>query len=63
MRWMLVLLLVFLLFNRTGDWLRKVGLGRLPGDLRFRLFGREVFVPLTSSVVLVMLGLALSKLI
>lgn len=63
MRWMLVLLLVFLLFNRAGDWLRKIGLGRLPGDLRFTVFGREVFIPLTSSVVLVMLGLALGRLL
>lgn len=61
MRWMLVLLLVFLLFNRAGDWLRKLGLGRLPGDLRFTVFGREVFIPLASSVVLVLLGLAIAR--
>ena len=52
MRWMLVLLLVFLLFNRAGDWLRKIGLGRLPGDLRFRLFGREWFLPVTTTILL-----------
>lgn len=63
MRWMLVLLLVFLLFNRAGEWLRKVGLGRLPGDFRFTVFGREVFIPLTSSLVLMALGLAIAHFI
>ena len=29
-----------------------MGLGRLPGDFRFRLFGREWFIPLASTVLL-----------
>ena len=36
-------------------WLRKIGLGRLPGDLRFSVFGREVRVPLASALVLSLL--------
>lgn len=56
MRWMIVLLLVGLIFNRAGYWLEKLGLGRLPGDLRFRLFGREIFLPFASSMVLAMLA-------
>ncbi|MEK8044753.1 MAG: hypothetical protein CFE46_03230 [Burkholderiales bacterium PBB6] len=56
MRWFLVFLLVFLIFNRAGAWLQKLGLGRLPGDLRFSIFGREFFLPLASSVVLTVLA-------
>ncbi|MCA6217252.1 DUF2905 domain-containing protein [Ideonella sp. B7] len=52
MRWMLVFLIALLIFNRAGAWLQKIGLGRLPGDIRLRLFGRELFLPLASSVVL-----------
>jgi hypothetical protein len=63
MRWMIVLLLVGLIFNRAGEWLKKIGLGRLPGDLRFRLFGREIFLPFASSMVLVMLASALMWLV
>jgi hypothetical protein len=61
MRWFAILLLMLLIFNRAGNWLEKIGLGRLPGDLRFRLFGREVFVPLASSVVLALLAAVLLK--
>ena len=63
MRWLLVFLLVFLIFNRAGDWLKRVGLGRLPGDVRFSLFGREVFLPFASSVVLALVATALTLLL
>ena len=52
MRWFLVLLVALLVFNRFGDWLGRHGLGRLPGDLRFRFAGREWFIPLGSGAVL-----------
>lgn len=57
MRWMLVFLLAFLLFNGLQAWLRKLGLGKLPGDFQVKLFGRQVYVPLASSVVLSVLGM------
>ncbi len=56
MRWLLVFLLVFLIFNRAGVWLQKFGLGRLPGDVRLRLFGRELYLPFASSVVLAVMA-------
>ena len=40
MRWLLVFLLAFLIFNGLAAWLRKIGLGKLPGDFTLRLFGR-----------------------
>jgi Protein of unknown function (DUF2905) len=55
MRWLLVFLLACLLFNVLQGWLAKIGLGRLPGDFRFRAGGREWFVPFASSVVLTVL--------
>jgi hypothetical protein len=55
MRWLLVFLLASLLFNVLQGWLAKIGLGRLPGDFRFRAGGRDWFVPLTSSVLLTLL--------
>ena len=57
MRWLLVFLLAFLLFNGLSAWLRKIGLGRLPGDFSFRWRGREYQVPLASSVVLSVLAM------
>ncbi len=63
MRWLIVFLLACLLFNVLQGWLAKIGLGRLPGDFRFRIGGREWFVPLTSSIVLTVLGSLIGLLI
>ena len=57
MRWLIVFLLACLVFNGLQGWLRRIGLGKLPGDFSFRLRGREWFVPLTSSVVLSVLAM------
>ena len=57
MRWLIVFLLAFVLFNGLSAWLRRIGLGRLPGDFSFRWRGREVHVPLASSVVLSVLAM------
>lgn len=52
MRWLLVFLLAFVVFSGLARWLRVLGLGRLPGDFNFRWRGREVQVPLASSLLL-----------
>lgn len=63
MRWLIVFLLAFLVFNVLADWLRRIGLGRLPGDFSFRLGGREWFVPLASSVVLSVIAMLIGLLV
>ena len=63
MRWLLVFVIAFLLFNGLQGWLRRIGLGRLPGDLRWRVGGREWYLPLASSLVLSLLATALGMLI
>jgi hypothetical protein len=60
MRFLLVFLIALLVFNRFGDWMSRHGFGKLPGDLRFRLAGREFYVPLGSSVVLVVIAAAIA---
>ena len=52
--------LVLMIFGNVHRWLEKIGLGRLPGDFRFKLFGREFFLPLGSGVLLSLVALALS---
>jgi hypothetical protein len=63
MRWLIVFVLAFVLFNGLAAWLRKIGLGRLPGDFSFRFRGREVFVPLASSVLISLIAMAISTLL
>ena len=62
-RWLIVIFIALLLFNGLGPWLHKIGLGKLPGDFRFRLFGREFFVPLASSVLLSLMAMLVAKLL
>ena len=63
MRWLLGFLIACLVFNALHVWLRRIGLGKLPGDFSLRLRGREWHVPLASSVVLSMLALLIGMLI
>ena len=60
-RWLIAILLVLMIFGGLMRWLEKIGLGRLPGDFRFKLFGREFFVPIASSVLLSVLALVLGR--
>ena len=60
-RWLIVIFLALLIFSGLRTWLEKIGLGTLPGDFRFRLFGREFFLPVTSSVVLSFLAMLLAR--
>ena len=63
MRWLIVFLLAFLVFNGLSAWLRRIGLGKLPGDFSFRLGGRDWYVPLASSLVLSLLAMLIGQLV
>ncbi len=63
MRWLLVFLVAMLVFNGLRGWLQKVGLGRLPGDFTVRLFGRELYVPLASSLLLSFIAMGIGALL
>ena len=62
-RWMLVIFLALILISWFSPLIQKLGFGRLPGDFRFRLFGREWFLPVTTTVLLSMLAGVIAKLI
>jgi hypothetical protein len=51
-RWVIVIFLALLLINWLSPLLQRLGFGRLPGDFRFRLFGREWFLPVTTTLLL-----------
>ncbi|MCX7251853.1 MAG: DUF2905 domain-containing protein [Burkholderiales bacterium] len=52
LRWLIVVLLAMVLVQGLTGWLRKIGLGRLPGDLRFRAFGRYWELPIATALLL-----------
>ncbi len=51
-KWFLAMLLALALIGGVTPLLRKIGLGRLPGDVNFVLRGREYNFPFASSLVL-----------
>jgi hypothetical protein len=62
-RWLIVVFLALLLINGLTPLLGRFGFGKLPGDFRFRLFGREWFIPITTTVLLSVVAALVAKLI
>ena len=62
-RWMIVVFLALVLVSWFSPALQKLGFGRLPGDLRFKLFGRDFYVPLASSIIFSLIASVIAKLI
>ena len=61
LRWLLVTLLALIVFSGLQPWLRKWGFGRLPGDLNFRLFGRDFSLPIGSTLLLSLIAAGIAK--
>lgn len=60
-RWLIIIFLALLLINGLSNLLERIGLGRLPGDLRFRIFGRQIFLPFASTVLLSVVAALIAK--
>jgi len=63
LKWLLVIVLALVLFSGLMPVLRRLGIGRLPGDLDFRAFGRDWSIPITSTILLSLIAALLAKLI
>lgn len=62
-RWVLTIFLALIVFTATLPWLEKLGIGRLPGDVRFTLFGKTYFLPFASTLLLSLIVVALARLL
>ncbi len=51
-RWLLTIFIALVIFSSLLPWLEKLGVGRLPGDLRFSVFGLKIFLPFASTILL-----------
>ncbi len=51
-KWILVLAVVVILLGLFAPQLAKLGLWKLPGDMRFKRNGREYFLPVTSTILI-----------
>lgn len=63
MRWLLTIFIALVILTSLQPWLRKLGIGRLPGDLNFRIRGRDYQLPFTSTVLLSLVALVLARIL
>lgn len=61
-RWFLSIFVALVLFSALLPWLHKLGVGKLPGDIRFTFMGRPVFLPFASTILLSLLVVLIGKL-
>ncbi len=62
-RWLLTIFLALVVFSSLLPWLEKLGIGRLPGDVRFSIFGMKIFLPFASTILLTMVIVLIGKFI
>lgn len=62
-RWFIVIFLALVFISWFTPVLQKLGFGKLPGDLRFKLFGRDWNIPLASTIILSLLASGIAKFI
>lgn len=62
LRWVLIVALALMLMQGLTGWLRKFGFGKLPGDFEFRIFGRVLYLPIASVLLLSMVAAGVARL-
>lgn len=60
-RWVIVIFVALIVFSSLLPWLEKLGIGRLPGDVRFKLFGRIYSLPFASTILISLIVLLIGR--
>ncbi|MGE5339007.1 MAG: DUF2905 domain-containing protein [Gemmatimonadota bacterium] len=63
MRFIVTLFLGLVVLTALQPWLQKLGIGRLPGDFRFRIGGRQYLLPFASTLLLTLIVFLVGRLI
>lgn len=63
MRWLIIIFLAIIVLTSAIPWLQKLGIGRLPGDFNFTLFGKNIQIPIASTVLIGLILLVIAKLL
>lgn len=61
-RWLFVIFLGLLVFTFLIPDLHKLGVGRLPGDMPVRVYGREVLLPFGTALLVFLIVLLIAEL-
>jgi hypothetical protein len=51
-RWLILFGIVLVVLGVAWPWIAKLGLGRLPGDLRIEREGFSFYFPITTSLII-----------
>lgn len=62
-KWLVTVVVALVLFAGLTPLLRRMGLGRLPGDLQIRLRGKDYSLPIASTVLLSLLAMLVARFI
>jgi hypothetical protein len=60
-RWVLAIFVGLIVFSALLPWLEKLGIGRLPGDVRFKLFGKIFSLPFASTMLISLAVLLIAR--
>lgn len=63
LKWLLTLILALVVLTLCTPWLRKYGLGRLPGDVSLRYKGKSYYLPFATTILLSLALTLLARLI
>ena len=63
LKWLVTLAVALVVLTALSPWLARLGLGRLPGDVRVRMKGRDYFLPFTTTILLSLALTAIARLL
>ncbi len=62
-KWLFTIFLALAVLAIATPWLARLGVGRLPGDLRFRVRGRDYSLPFASTLLFCLVAWGIGRLI
>ena len=63
LKWLVTLAVALAVLTVLSPWLARLGLGRLPGDVKLRVKGRDYILPFTTTLLLSLALTAIARLL
>ena len=62
-KWLLTIFIALAVLAAATPWLQRLGVGRLPGALKFSVRGRAYYLPLASTVLFCLVAWGIGRLL
>lgn len=62
-KWLVTVVLALAVLALATPWFQRLGVGRLPGDLKFTARGRVYFVPIASTLLFCLVAWLIGRVI